>query len=131
MARTLDFLAIDLGASSGRVVAGHWDGAKFGLSEVHRFPNEPVSQMGRLQWDALGLWSEIKQGLARHAAGRQRNEAEIGGSADPIARPGAPDRQGELAGLGLDTWGVDFALLDRAGNLLGNPYSYRDARTPG
>jgi rhamnulokinase len=109
MTRTRDFLAIDLGASSGRVVAGRWDGSKFGLSEVHRFPNEPVSQMGRLHWDALGVWSEIKRGLARAAAG-----------------PG-----GEFAGLGLDTWGVDFALLDRAGNLLGNPYCYRDGRTAG
>ena len=130
MARTLDFLAIDLGASSGRVVAGHWDGATFGLSEVHRFPNEPVSQMGRLHWDALGLWSEIKRGLARHAA-LQRNGAEIEGGAGPGAKPGVTERQGELAGLGLDTWGVDFGLLDRAGNLLGNPYSYRDARTTG
>ena len=86
--------------------------------------------MGRLHWDALGLWSEIKRGLARHASG-QGNVAEVGGSADLDSKPGVPARQGELAGLGLDTWGVDFGLLDRAGNLLGNPYSYRDARTTG
>ena len=110
MTRTRDFLAIDLGASSGRVVAGRWDGSKFDLSEVHRFPNEPVAQMGRLQWDALGIWSEIERGLTRAAADRPRDE---------------------LAGLGLDTWGVDFALLDGAGNLLGNPYCYRDRRTAG
>jgi rhamnulokinase len=109
MARTLDFLAIDLGASSGRVVRGRWDGARFDLSEVHRFANEPISQMGRLQWNALGIWSEIKRGLARAAV----------------------DRQIELAGIGLDSWGVDFGLLDRTGNLLGNPYSYRDGRTAG
>ncbi|MGA3056924.1 MAG: rhamnulokinase family protein [Candidatus Limnocylindrales bacterium] len=122
MARTRDFLAIDLGASSGRVLAGRWDGARFDLAEVHRFANEPVSQMGRLHWDALAIWSEIKRGLARYAAG-QRVGTSIGG--------GAAERPGELAGLGLDTWGVDFALLDRAGNLLGNPYHYRDRRTAG
>jgi rhamnulokinase len=126
MARTLEFLAIDLGASSGRVVAGRWDGARFGLSEVHRFPNGPVSQMGRQHWDALGIWSEIKQGLARAAAGRSDvARIGVGSGADVVGR------QAELAGLGLDTWGVDFALLDRAGNLLGNPYCYRDRRTAG
>ena len=112
MARTRDFLAIDLGASNGRVLAGRWDGSRFGLSEIQRFPNVPVSQTGRLQWDALAIWSEVKSGLARYAAG-------------------VAERPGELAGLGLDTWGVDFGLLDRAGNLLGNPYHYRDRRTAG
>ena len=91
MARTRDFLAIDLGASGGRVLSGRWDGERFGLSEIHRFPNLPVSQMGRLQWDALAIWSEVKSGLARYAAGQ------------------ADRARGELAGLGLDTWGVDFA----------------------
>ena len=122
MARTRDFLAIDLGASSGRVLAGRWDGARFGLSEVHRFANEPVSSIGRLHWDVLAIWSEIKTGMARYAA-----EQRVG---TPIGDGGAA-RPGELAGLGLDTWGVDFALLDRAGNLLGNPYHYRDRRTAG
>lgn len=121
MQRTRDFLAVDLGASSGRVLAGGWDGSKFALHEVHRFSNEPVSQMGRLQWDVLALWSEVKAGLARYA-GREPVE-ESTGSSTP--------RRGELTGLGLDTWGVDFALLDRVGNLLGNPYHYRDRRTVG
>lgn len=129
MARTLEFLAIDLGASSGRVVAGRWDGARFGLSEVHRFPNEPVSQMGRLHWDALRLWSEIKNGLSRAATGLHDDAG--GGAGESSASRSSANGRAELAGLGLDTWGVDFGLLDRAGNLLGNPYSYRDKRTAG
>ncbi len=121
MERSRDFLAIDLGASSGRVLAARWDGSRFALQEVHRFANEPVSQMGRLQWNALGIWSEVKAGLARYAAGQPCG----------TATEGTAERRGELAGIGVDTWGVDFALLDRVGNLLGNPYHYRDRRTAG
>jgi rhamnulokinase len=121
MQRTRDFLAVDLGASSGRVLAGRWDGSRCALQEVHRFANEPVSQMGRLQWDVLALWSQVKGGLARYAAWEPAREP-TGISTPP---------RGELAGLGLDTWGVDFALLDRVGNRLGNPYHYRDRRTVG
>ena len=107
MKATTNFLAVDLGASNGRVLRAGWDGERFDLQELHRFPNGPVDLLGRLYWDALGLWTEIQTGISRYAA-------EF--SAPP-------------AGIGVDTWGVDFALLDRAGHLLGNPVHYRDART--
>ena len=107
MARS--FVAVDLGASSGRVILGAWNGARFDVREVHRFANQPVVRSGHLRWDALSLWAEIKSGLARCAA----------------------TEKVEISGLGLDTWGVDFALLDRDGQLLGNPYHYRDHRTDG
>jgi rhamnulokinase len=104
-----DFLAFDLGAASGRAMAGRFDGESLALEEVHRFPNGPVCVLDSLHWDALRLFSELKHGLAKavHEHGL------------------------ELASLGLDTWGVDFALLDRQGRLLGDPYHYRDARTDG
>jgi rhamnulokinase len=109
MKETVNFLAIDLGASNGRVLLGRWDGGCFSLEELHRFPNGPVEFKGHQHWDVLRLWREIEFGLARYA--------------DQFNRP--------LAGIGVDTWGVDFALLDAAGNLLGNPYHYRDSRTDG
>jgi rhamnulokinase len=109
MSATTNFLAVDLGASSGRVMLGQWDGARFDLHELHRFVNQPVQVLGALHWDALRLWGEIKTGIARYAA--------------QFDTP--------LAGIGVDTWGVDFALLDRAGRLIGNPISYRDPRTDG
>ena len=109
MDRARKFVAVDLGASSGRVLLGRWDGARFDVGEVHRFANGPVATMGHLHWDVLGIWAEIKSGLARCVAGNA----------------------GGLAGLGLDTWGVDFALLDRGGSLVGSPYHYRDRRTDG
>jgi len=107
--QTTNFIAIDLGASNGRVLLGRWDGSRFDLHELHRFANGPINVLGSLHWDVLQLWSEIKTGLARYA--QQWNQP--------------------LAGIGLDTWGVDYALLDSAGRLLGNPYHYRDARTDG
>jgi len=109
MKQTTNFIAVDLGASNGRVLLGCWDGARFDLHELHRFANGPVNVLGSLHWDVLQLWSEIKTGLARYA--------------QQWSQP--------LAGIGLDTWGVDYALLDSAGRLLGNPYHYRDARTDG
>jgi rhamnulokinase len=109
MGAVTDYLAVDLGASNGRVLAGAWDGNRFALHEVHRFENEPVTVMGHLYWDALRLWNEVTTGLARHMATGSRN----------------------IGGVGVDSWGVDFALLDRDGRLLGNPYHYRDARTDG
>jgi rhamnulokinase len=105
----LNFLALDLGAESGRAMLGQFDGTRLRLSEAHRFANGPVCLPSGLHWDVLRLWSEIKSGIALAAQ-------ECGGG---------------LASVGLDTWGVDFGLLDRSGALLGNPYHYRDSRTDG
>jgi rhamnulokinase len=106
---TANFLAVDIGASSGRVILARWDGARFALQELHRFANGPVEEGGHLHWDAGRLWREVQAGIAAYAA------------AD-----GAP-----LAGIGIDTWAVDYGLLDAEGRLLGNPYNYRDQRTHG
>jgi rhamnulokinase len=103
------FLALDLGAESGRAVVGHYDGRSLQLEEIHRFPNGPVLVNGHLHWDALRLLSETKTGI--------RMAVQKYGKA--------------IVSLGLDTWGVDFGLLDVQGNLLGNPYHYRDSRTDG
>jgi rhamnulokinase len=109
LTRTLDFLAFDLGAASGRAVIGRFDGERLALEEIHRFANGPVRVRRDLHWDTLGLYAELIQGLTR-----------------TTGLPGS-----EVASLGIDTWGVDFALLDKRGALLGNPYHYRDARTDG
>ncbi|MBQ8927549.1 MAG: rhamnulokinase [Oscillospiraceae bacterium] len=100
-------LAFDLGASSGRAVLAEYDGRNVTLREVHRFPNEPVSCGGHLYWDVLRLFHEIRRGLAKAAAA------------------------GGFDSIGIDTWGVDYGLLDRRGDLLGNPFHYRDPRTNG
>ncbi|MEZ6071753.1 MAG: FGGY family carbohydrate kinase [Pirellulales bacterium] len=102
-------LAVDLGASSGRVLAGHFDGERVRLEEVRRFGNGPVEVVGTLHWDLLSQWSEVTAGLAE-------------------ARQRFGDR---VASVGVDTWGVDFALLGRNDTLLGNPVHYRDGRTDG
>ncbi len=102
------FAAIDLGAESGRVVLGSVSDAKLELRELHRFANGPVRTGDELHWDVLRLWSEMKAGVA-HAI------REAGG----------------LQGIGIDTWGVDYALLDAKDGLLNNPFHYRDARTNG
>lgn len=103
------FLALDLGAESGRVVVGHYDGGSLRLEEMHRFPNGPVLVNGHLYWDALRLLSEMKAGL--------RQAVQAYGK--------------DVVSVGLDTWGVDYGLLDAQDNLLGNPYHYRDTRTDG
>ena len=103
------YLAIDIGASGGRHLAGLFDGERLRLEEVYRFENGAVEAGGSLYWDLLGLWSHVKSGL--HAAGEKFCA--------------------EIAGVGVDTWGVDFGLLGRGDVLLGNPYHYRDARTDG
>jgi rhamnulokinase len=105
----MNVLAFDYGASSGRAVLGSFDGKRLAVSEVHRFPNDPVRVNASLYWDILRLYHELKQGILKCYA---QGEAAI-------------------ASLGVDTWGVDFGLLDADGNLLGNPYHYRDRRTEG
>jgi rhamnulokinase len=107
--QSLCYLAIDLGAESGRAMLGEFDGRRLQLSEAHRFPNTPVRLPDGMHWDVLRLWAEIKQGLAL-----------------AVRKQGRPP-----ASIGLDTWGVDFGLFDRQGALLGNPYHYRDNRTDG
>ena len=106
---TTNFLAIDLGASSGRVMLGRWDGRRFALDEIYRFANGPVEIAGHLHWDVQRLWHEVRTGIARYAA--------------QDATP--------LTGIGIDTWGVDFGLLDATGRLLHLPFHYRDHRTAG
>lgn len=100
-------LAVDFGASSGRVMLGTFDGNKITAKEIHRFSNDPVIVNGTMYWDVLRLFHEIKQGLIK---------AKAYGSVDSI---------------GVDTWGVDFGLLDEKGYLLENPVHYRDSRTEG
>jgi rhamnulokinase len=108
MTTTRNYLALDLGAESGRAIIGALEGDKLSLNEVHRFGNGPVRLPDGMHWDVLRLWSEIKSGIAS------------------AVKCGA-----KLEGIGLDTWGVDFALLDRNKALLSNPFHYRDARTDG
>ena len=99
--------AVDLGASGGRVIRGRLDGGRLELTEAGRFPNVPVAAGGTLHWDILRLHRGMLEGL-RAAA-----------------------RTSELDSVGIDSWGVDYGLLDHAGSLLGNPVHYRDARTAG
>jgi rhamnulokinase len=98
-----EFAAIDLGASSGRVVAGRLDGGRMRLQELHRFANRPVRLPDGLRWNLLHLFTEALDAL----------------------------RGRSFAGVGVDTWGVDYALLDGHGRVLGLPYHYRDERTEG
>lgn len=100
-------LIFDFGASSGRAMLAAFDGSKIELTEVHRFDNNPVMLRGTFYWDALALFHEIKQGITKARA------------------------FGEFSSIGIDTWGVDFGLLDWNGDLLQNPVHYRDARTAG
>ena len=108
MARSVA-LAIDLGASGGRVVSGAFDGRLLELEEIHRFENGPVSMGGELVWDLVRLWQEVVTGL-RAAAVRHGHA---------------------VRSVGVDTWGVDFSFLTADGGLLANPVCYRDARTQG
>jgi rhamnulokinase len=99
--------AVDLGASGGRVMVGEVGPGQLRLHETHRFPNVPVPVLGTLYWDILRLYSGVLDGL-RSAA-----------------------RDFDLASIGIDSWGVDYGLIDSSGALLGNPVHYRDARTDG
>lgn len=100
-------LAIDFGASGGRAILGSFDGEKITLEEVHRFTNDPVTVNGTVYWDVLRLFHEIKQGIIK---------ANAAGGFDSV---------------GIDTWGVDFGLIDGEGKLMENPVHYRDLRTKG
>jgi rhamnulokinase len=100
------YLAVDLGAESGRVMLGTLEGGRVALEEVHRFPNRSLNENGHLQWDLAHLEGEIFAGLEKAAA------------------RGVP-----IAGISTDSWGVDYVLLDAAGHAIGKPYCYRDART--
>ena len=100
-------LAIDFGASSGRAVIGSFDGTVIKLTEIHRFSNDPVILGKTMYWDFLRLFHEIKQSLIKSK------------------------EYGEIDSIAIDTWGVDFGLIDKSGRLLENPVHYRDSRTAG
>ncbi|MBL7186365.1 MAG: rhamnulokinase [Phycisphaerae bacterium] len=103
------YIAVDLGAESGRVMLGLVSADKLVLEEIHRFGNGPIEENGTLRWDFNGLLSEIKTGIGKAAKGAS----------------------GQVRGIGIDSWGVDFGLLDADGKLLENPYHYRDSQTEG
>lgn len=101
---TATWLAFDLGAESGRAFLGSLQDGTLGIEEIHRFPNEPVEYGGSMHWDAPRIWHEMRKALS--------------GAELP-----------KLAGIGVDAWGVDYALLGQKGELLQNPYHYRDPRS--
>jgi len=103
------YLAVDLGAESGRVIAGIWNGKRLKLEEINRFPNGPVALGETIRWDVLRLWAEIQNGLT--LAGKKFGK--------------------EVVSVGADTWGVDFVLLNKQDEILGQPFHYRDVRTRG
>lgn len=103
----LKMLAIDLGASSGRGIIGRFDGEKLSLEENHRFPNEPVTAAGTFSWDILRIFHEIKASIRKCALSDDK----------------------DIKSIGIDTWGVDYGLLDINGKLIANPTHYRDSRT--
>ena len=108
MKHTWNFLGFDFGASSGRAMLGVFDGERVELRELHRFLNEPVELAGRFTWDVPRLFFEMKQALNKASKEGLRIDA-----------------------IGIDTWGVDFVLLDKNGHLVGLPVHYRDRRTDG
>lgn len=105
----MHYLAVDLGAESGRVMIGTIQNDKLTLRQAHRFSNGPVEEDGSLKWDFAKLMGEIKTGLKMAIA----------------------ECAGDVAGIGVDSWGVDFGLLGKDGKLLEKPYHYRDSRTNG
>jgi rhamnulokinase len=109
MSQHKSFLAVDLGASGGRVLAGSLGDSKLVLEELHRFENGGLNAGGHLHWNTLKLWSDALAGLRM-----------------------APTKvKGEIVGVGVDTWGVDYVLITDQGELVGQPYHYRDRRTAG
>lgn len=109
MAPKLNLLAFDLGASNGRAIVGQYDGERLNLIEVHKFPNGSQNVHGHIYWNILDLFAQIKTGLVKACAA-------VDGKIDCMA---------------IDTWGVDYGLLDANDSLLANPYHYRDKRTDG
>ena len=109
MAEVKKYIAVDLGAESGRVMLGSVSANRITLEEAHRFLNGPIGQGGSLRWDFAKLFSEVKLGIGK-----------------AVKQAG-----GEIGGIGVDTWGVDYGLIDEAGRLIENPYHYRDGRTSG
>jgi len=107
MVEVKQYIAVDLGAESGRVMLGLVSADKLILEEIHRFDNRPIEQNGSLRWDFNRLFSEVKAGISR-----------------VIKRGGS-----QICGIGIDSWGVDFGLIDSDGKLIENPYHYRDSRT--
>ena len=98
------YLAIDLGAESGRAILGRLEDGKLSTEEVHRFPNTTESSTGRLRWDFPALMNNVHEGISKAAA----------------------QNGGQLDGIAVDSWGVDYGLLDEDGQLLENPVHYRD-----
>lgn len=109
MAKSVNLLAFDIGAESGRVILGRLDRGFIRLEEIYRFPNGPVPVFDHIYWDFLRLWNEMRYGLSL----------------------AAQVTSGDLTSLGVDTWGVDFALLGDDDTLVGNPHHHRDKRTDG
>ena len=107
MSQNKVYLAVDLGAGSGRVLAGEFDGTRIGLKELNRFDNTPIQLPSGWHWNTTNLHQNILAGLK--AAGERYGD--------------------QVVSLGIDTWGVDYGLLDKDGRLLGLPYQYRDSRT--
>jgi len=103
--KKLNLIAFDLGASNGRAILGQFDGDKIEMTELHRFENHYIQMNGVFYWDLPYLYNQLKQGLIAFKNGGY----------------------GDLDCCGIDTWGVDFGLLDKNGHLLGNPRSYRMA----
>jgi len=106
--KTRNMAAVDLGASSGRVLLVRFDGRALSLEEMYRFPNRPVIVHGHRFWNILSLWDDTLTGL--------RKAHQLAGTLDSI---------------GVDTWGVDYGMVDTNGFLLGQPFHYRDHRTDG
>jgi rhamnulokinase len=106
------YVAVDIGAASGRVMVGHLDAEKLDLVEAHRFANRPVRLPSGLHWDILALYNGVLDGLR-------------------AARTLTGGARGGLVSAGIDSWAVDYGLLDESGALLGNPFHYRDSRTDG
>jgi sugar (pentulose or hexulose) kinase len=109
MSEVKQYIAVDLGAESGRVMLGSVWADKLALAEIHRFDNRPIGEAGSLRWDFKRLSSEIKTGISK----------------------AVKEAGGQVRGIGVDSWGVDFGLIDDAGELIENPYHYRDGRTDG